>query len=133
VVESIALEDVRILLVEDNVEHRETMTLLLQGYGARVYAAATAGEALSVWRSFQPHAIVSDIFLTLDTGLGLLRRLREAGCTVPAVAVTAWGDDDTRASAAAAGYAAHFAKPVSPKVLLATLARLLGRPSEALP
>jgi CheY-like chemotaxis protein len=128
--ESIALEDVRILLVEDNVEHRETMTLLLRGYGARVYAAATAGEALSVWRSFQPHAIVSDIFLTLDTGLGLLRRLRDAGCAVPAVAVTAWGDDDTRASAAEAGYAAHLAKPVAPKVLLATLGRLLGRSPE---
>jgi CheY-like chemotaxis protein len=131
--ESIALEDVRVLLVEDNGEHRETMTLLLQGHGARVYAAATAGEALSVWRSFQPHAIVSDVFLTLETGLSLLRRLREAGCVAPAVAVTAWSDDETRALTAAAGYAAHLAKPVSPKVLLATLARLLGRLSEEAP
>jgi CheY-like chemotaxis protein len=125
--ESADLEDVRILLVEDNSEHRETMALVLQGFGARVYLASTVEEALGRWRLVLPHVIVSDIFLETSTGMGLLRSLRGQGCTVPAVAVTGWGDDDTRAMSANAGFAAHLAKPVAPSVLLTTLTSVLPR------
>jgi DNA-binding response OmpR family regulator len=133
VVEPIALQDVRILLVEVDVEHRDAVALMLRGYWADVYATASAGEALGVWRSFQPHAIVSDVFLTASTSFWMLRRLRREGCAVPAIAVTAWADADTRAAAADAGFSVFLKKPVAPRVLLTTIQGLLGRASEPTP
>jgi CheY-like chemotaxis protein len=125
--ESADLEDVRILLVEDNSEHRETMALVLQGFGARVYVAGTPEEALSRWRLVLPHVIVSDIFFQTSTGMTLLRSLRGQGCTVPAIVVSGFGDDDTRTMAEQAGFVAHLAKPVAPSVLLSTLTSVLPR------
>lgn len=120
------LDDVRILLVEDNVDHRVTMTLVLKGLGGCVYTAASAREALTLWRFIAPDVIVSDVFLPVDTGMTMLRELRQQGCSVPAIAVTAWGDDKTRAAAAEAGFAAHLEKPVTPRVLLSTITSLLA-------
>ena len=131
--EPIALQDVRILLVEVDVAHRDALTLMLRGYWADVYATTSAGEALGVWRSFQPHAIVSDVFLTASTSFWMLRRLRQEGCTAPAIAVTAWADDDTRAAATDAGFSVFLKKPIAPRVLLTTIQGLLGRVAGSAP
>jgi CheY-like chemotaxis protein len=44
------------------------------------------------------------------------------------VAFTAWGQPQDRARAEEAGFQAHLLKPVEPRILVETVARLVGRP-----
>ena len=66
-----------VLVVEDSREIREAMTVLLEGWGCRVAAAASGGEAEARARGEGDiHAIVADYNLPGgDNGIALLRRL----------------------------------------------------------
>src|SRR5437660_1542567 len=92
------LEGVRVLIVEDDEDTREVLTLGLELHGAEVEAVASAREALAAVREFGPHVILSDIGLPDEDGLSLIRKVRQlpaAQGRIPAAAVTAFtlGDD----------------------------------------
>jgi CheY-like chemotaxis protein len=66
-----------------------------------------------------------------EDGYDLIRNVRklaaDRGGTLPALAVTAFGEEGDRRKALAAGFQAHVAKPVSPASLVLHVARLAGR------
>ena len=66
-----------ILLVEDDVEARESLQLALEGAGHRVATAANGSEALQQWRQWQPELILLDLMLPGVPGLEVCRRVRE--------------------------------------------------------
>ena len=110
------LENVRVLLVEDFSDARESIRIALQRDGAQVVEAANAAEAFAAVQSTPPpDVIVCDIGLPDEDGISLLRRVRAlpgAAGRIPAAALTAWGLDEDRARAAAAGVNAYVVKPV---------------------
>ena len=116
------LEDVSVLLVDDNTDHRATLASYLESFGARVYAFGSS-EALTSWRQVMPEVVVAD--LVLDTGMTLIRELRLQGCRAPAIAVAGYSNERTRAFAAACGFNAHLEKPVAPALLLTTITGVL--------
>lgn len=116
------LEDVSVLLVDDDTDHRTTLASCLESFGARVYAFGSS-EALRNWREVMPEVVIAD--LVLDTGMTLIRELRLQGCLAPAIAVAGYGGDRTRAFAAACGFIAHLEKPVPPALLLTTITGVL--------
>jgi CheY-like chemotaxis protein len=87
-----------------------------------------AVEALSR-RPFD--VLCADIGMPDEDGYTLIRRIRslpgEAGGTVPAVALTAYGRPEDRLRALSAGFQQHVVKPVTPVELVAIVARLTGR------
>jgi len=136
--ERAALAGLRVLVVDDEPEARVVLRAALEGYGAEVFAAASAPEALEAMGRFQPQVLVSDIGMPGEDGYALIQKLRalpgaaEAG--VPAIALTAYVRTEDRARALAAGYQAHLAKPVAPAELATTVAILTGRvPAPAAP
>jgi PAS domain S-box-containing protein len=124
--QDVPLDGIRVLLVEDEADTREFVIRLLETHRARVVAAASAAEALSLFAADVPDIVVSDIGLPGVDGYDLMEQIRRKsvadGGGVPAIALTAYARSEDRTRALLAGYQAHLAKPVEPSELVATVA-----------
>jgi CheY-like chemotaxis protein len=129
--DGLPLDGLRLLVVDDDLDTCEAMSLLLARAGARVATAASVPEAFAAFERSRPDVLISDIGMPGEDGYELIRRLRERGRekggAVPAVALTAYARPEDREQALAAGYQAHLAKPVDAEELTAVLAGLAGR------
>jgi signal transduction histidine kinase/ActR/RegA family two-component response regulator len=133
----VRLDGIRVLLVDDDADGREMLTVLLALAGAMVVSAGSVPEALDALATRRPDVIVSDIAMADEDGYMLIRRLRareaERGGGVPAVALTGYVRPEDRARILVAGFQAHLGKPFEPDELLAvvaSLAALSPRPPE---
>jgi CheY-like chemotaxis protein len=129
-----SLEGVRVLVVDDESDARDALALVLERCGARVTVAGSAAEALAAWRRDSPDVLLSDIAMPGEDGYSLIRKIvasRPDAHPVPAAAVTAYATSEDRRRALEAGYRDHLSKPVDPGALIATVARLAGRPLPA--
>jgi signal transduction histidine kinase len=130
---------VKVLVVDDEPDAVELLTVALAAEGASVITAASAGEALERLQREKPDVIVSDIGMPETDGIELVRRIRALpaarGGTVRTVAVTAYGRTEDRVQAVAAGYDLHLSKPISPRELVSMVAALkkAGRPQSETP
>ena len=120
------LDGLRVLVVEDDDDTREVLSLGLTLYGAEVVAVDCAADAMAELERNEPDVIVSDIGLPDEDGLALIRRVRRLpasrGGRVPAVAVTAFTLSDDADEATRAGFQRHFRKPVDTQALFAAVA-----------
>jgi PAS domain S-box-containing protein len=127
------LAGVRVLFAEDEVHTRAAVQWLLEQCGAEVTPAVSAAEALLAFdapgegRRFD--LLVSDVGLPEKDGYDLLAdvRRRQKGAALPALALTAYARDEDKQRALAAGFTAYLAKPVEPRVLVDTIAAMVGR------
>ena len=102
------------LLVDDNVDSTEPLSLLLQAKGHQTRVAVEGEEAISVAADFQPNCVVLDLGLPGMDGYEVARRLRERhGAHITLVALTGWAGKEVRAKAAEAGFDYHLVKPVN--------------------
>ncbi|MCG3115210.1 MAG: PAS domain S-box protein [Candidatus Manganitrophus sp. SA1] len=129
------LEGVEVLLVDDEADARELLTLILQRSGARVITVSSAREAIDRLKRKKPDLLVSDIEMPGEDGYSLIRRVRAREAergegSVPAVALTAYAGMADRRRALMAGFQKHVPKPVDPAGLVAVVASLIGLPRE---
>lgn len=124
----------RILVVDDEADTRELLTVLLAAEGAMVEAAGSAQQALARLGETRFEIVVSDIGMPEEDGYALLRQLRavsaESSATppsVPAIALSAFAGFQDRRRALEAGFDAQLAKPVALSELVEALARAAGR------
>jgi two-component system OmpR family response regulator len=105
----------RVLLVDDNTDSSEPLSLLLQAKGHETRVAVEGTEAIAVADEFQPHCVVLDLGLPGMDGYEVARRLRDRpyGASLTLVALTGWAGKDVRAKAAEAGFDYHLVKPVN--------------------
>jgi signal transduction histidine kinase/ActR/RegA family two-component response regulator len=126
------LDGLHVLIVEDNADGREVMTMMLEQAGARATAVGSVKEALAAVESLQPDALVSDIGLPDEDGYALIRRIRsreaERGGFLPAVAMTGYVRTEDRARVLAAGFQVHVPKPINPVELTAAIAAVARDP-----
>jgi CheY-like chemotaxis protein len=124
----------RILLVEDDADTREALKTLLELSGHHVAVAADGGEAVAHVVAYRPDVALVDIGLPEIDGNEVARRIRAllgAG-GIFLVALTGYGGEAEEELARAAGFDAHFTKPVE----LSRLDRLLrtrGRAGQEAP
>ncbi len=132
VVESPALKELRVLVVDDEEDARDLVREVLSRHGADVRTAQTAADALEALQRERFDLLVADIGMPGEDGYDLIQRVRalppDRGGEVPAVAVTAYGRPQDRLRALAAGYQQHLAKPVMPGELVVVAASLFRRP-----
>ena len=125
-----AEQGLRILLVDDNADARETLALALSAVGHHVTTATDAFEALKLVDATQPDIAVLDIGLPVMDGYELADRLRQRdGPAVALIAVTGYGQPEDKARAHTAGFHAHLVKPVDLNLLMATI-RALAAPTD---
>jgi CheY-like chemotaxis protein len=122
------LTGVRVLLVDDERDIREFLSVALAQFGAEVKAAASSREAMETLERFHPDVLVSDLVMRDEDGYYLIRRVRalppEQGGRVPAVAVTGFSGPSRRSRALWVGFQRVMTKPVDPEELAAVVARL---------
>ena len=110
----VRLDGIKILLVEDTPDARVYISRLFHRAGAQVLTAASAQEARKILLHEEPDVIVSDIAMPDEDGLSFIRRLRAEGSLtgshIPAMALTAFTDSQTRNQIFKAGFQAHVAK-----------------------
>ena len=122
------LNDLRILLVEDDLDTQELLKTVLRRHGAEVIAAVSGAGALTEVRRHKPDLIISDIGMPDENGYDLIRKIRalppEDGGHIPAIAVTAYASASDRRRALLAGFQTHLAKPIEPDDLVAVILSL---------
>lgn len=109
----------RVLLVDDNTDSSEPLSLLLQAKGHETRIAVDGEEAIEMADEFLPDCVVLDLGLPGIDGYEVARRLRErpSGAKLTLVALTGWAGKDVRVKAAAAGFDYHLVKPVNLEAL----------------
>ena len=104
-------EDVRILVVDDNVDAADMLHDLLAAHGFHVGVAHDGPSALVLALELEPTVAVLDIGLPGMDGYELARRLRARG-ELLLIAVTGYNTDEDRSKSRAAGFEHHLAKPL---------------------
>ena len=114
-----ALGGLTILVVEDEPETLELVSMILRDFGAEIHTASNAESAMDMLETTRPHVMVSDLNLPGADGCELVRRVRERfGRTVPAIALSASKSLGDAKRALDAGFDVHVAKPVSTEELV---------------
>ncbi len=118
--------DVRVLVVEDNVDAAETLADLLRLWDYVAEVVHDGQAAIAAAAAFRPHAVLLDIGLPKMNGFEVARWLRRepdlAGVLV--IAVTGYGQESDRAAGREAGFDHHLVKPVDLDLLRRLLAGL---------
>lgn len=109
----------RILVVEDNRDTADSLSLLLRLCGHEVAVAYTAPSGLEAAKAWQPDVVICDIGLPGLDGYEVVRQLRQDQATAQArmIAITGYGGHDYRERSQAAGFDAHLTKPADPDLL----------------
>lgn len=121
------LAGVRVLAVDDEPDAREFVSEVLRRAGAEVRVAGSADEALRLLDQFRADVLLADVQMPGGDGYALLRRAREAGHALPAIAVTAHSTAEDRVRALAAGFQQHVPKPVEAAELQLVVASAAAR------
>jgi two-component system copper resistance phosphate regulon response regulator CusR len=119
----------RILVVEDQKKHRESLERGLQAEGYDVVTAATGDDGFEAARTQAVDAVVLDLMLPGRHGLDVLRDLRAAGFAKPVLILTALDSIEERVQGLDSGANDYLVKPFAFAELLARLRVLLRRDS----
>jgi PAS domain S-box-containing protein len=114
----------RILIVEDNDDARQMLRHLLELTGHEVHEANNGTRGFEQALVLRPDVVLIDLGLPGLDGYEVARRIRASGRKdVLLIAVTGYGQREDRLRASAAGFDAHFTKPVDLTALDALLQR----------
>jgi PAS domain S-box-containing protein len=123
------LSGVRVLVVDDEADARITLGTILEQFGAQPTVVASAQDAFDSIADGLPDVLLSDIAMPNENGYALIRRIRRTvnAERLPAAALSAYVDGDSKAQALDAGFQTYLSKPVEPTLLATTIASLLHR------
>jgi PAS domain S-box-containing protein len=118
----------RILIVDDDEDHRGWVRLLLLQIGFEVREARNGLEGLALFTSWRPRLVLMDVNMPVMNGLDAMRAIRAlpGGAPVAILAVTASAFDDEQDAILAAGADAVLRKPCREGELLEDIGRRLG-------
>ena len=123
-----ALDNVRVLLVDDDSDTLQFLSLMLAESKAVVETASSVAEALAILEWYRPQVLVSDLAMPNEDGFSLVAKIRALksfeGNEIPAVALTSYVRVEDRARALAAGFNMFVPKPIEPNELITAIASL---------
>ncbi len=115
----------RVLIVDDGEENRELVRLVLENAGLETVCAGNGLEAVRLATTHRFDMVLMDIQMPVMDGYEASGRLREAGLTLPIVALTADAMKGFEQKCLAAGCSHYLTKPVDIDRLLELLGSLL--------
>jgi len=116
-----------ILVVDDSLADRTTLSTIVEGAGYRVVTATSGVEALEKAKSDHPNLIFLDIMMNDMDGYQACRALHRTPDTsqIPVVMVSAKKNRADKVWAAEQGAADYIVKPFQPQDILSILQRYL--------
>jgi PAS domain S-box-containing protein len=125
------LGGLKVLVVDDDPDARESVSLALAQCGARTAAVGSAREAFHMLGDFKPDVLVSDIDMPDEDGCTFIRRVRSLNqhglADVPAVALTGYAQPEDQRRALKAGFQEFVPKPVHVDELASVVKSLADR------
>jgi signal transduction histidine kinase/ActR/RegA family two-component response regulator len=120
-----SLRGVTVLVVDDDPHQLAWLRETLERQGAVVVTTSSTREVKARVKRDPPDVLVSDLVLSGDDGLSMIRDIRqlglESGGATPAFALTALARAEDRRRALSAGFQAHVAKPATPSEIIKTV------------
>jgi len=117
------MADLRLLLVDDEVEFLEPMKARLERRGISCFTAVSGAEALAILAASPVDCAVVDVKMPEMDGLELLRRLRRLHPGVPVVLLTGHASAELGVKGMELGAFEYLLKPVELDELLDTVRR----------
>ena len=118
---------VRVLVVDDESNLTELLSMALRYEGWEVRTAGTGTAAVREAKDFQPDAVVLDMMLPDFDGLEVLRRMRDRDDAVPVLFLTAKDAVEDRVAGLTAGGDDYVTKPFSLEEVVARVRALMRR------
>jgi two-component system OmpR family response regulator len=128
-----ARSDHRVLVVDDEPNIAEVVTMALRFQGFEVETAATGREALSAVSRFKPHQMVPDVMLPDMEGFEVASRLGAQRAGVPIIFLTARDATEDKVRGLTGGGDDYMTKPFSLEELVARIRTILRRTGQASP
>src|SRR5271165_6641372 len=123
----------RLLVVDDEPNIAEVVTMALRFQGFEVETAGSGREAISAVAGFKPHLIVLDVMLGDMEGFEVARRLGAHRSGVPIIFLTARDSTEDKVRGLSGGGDDYMTKPFSLEELLARIRTILRRTGQATP
>lgn len=117
----------RILVIDDEVDIRESLEVLLTGEDYSVGMASTASEGLRKVETGNFDLVLLDLMMPDRSGMDLLRDLRERDRETPVFMITAYGSVEVAVQALKSGANDYFSKPWDNEKLLIEIERMIAR------
>ena len=119
--------EARILVVDDETNILELLSVSLKFQGFEVYTATSGTAALDRAREVRPDAVILDVMMPGMDGFGVLRRLRADGIDAPALFLTARDSVQDKVTGLTLGADDYVTKPFSLEEVVARLRVILRR------
>jgi PAS domain S-box-containing protein len=116
-------KSLRILLVEDHGDTRQTLSRLLSHFGHQIFVADNRQSALEMVQSQKFDVVLSDIGLPDGSGYEVISQAKQKH-PVKGVALTGFGTDEDIRRGKEAGFDFHLTKPVDFHELRAVLSQI---------
>jgi two-component system, OmpR family, response regulator len=123
----------RLLVVDDEPNIAEVVTMALRFNGFTVETAATGREALAAVSKFKPHLIVLDVMLPDMEGFEVASRLGAQRAGVPIIFLTARDATEDKVRGLTGGGDDYMTKPFSLEELVARIRTILRRTGQVTP
>src|SRR5262245_49443171 len=101
----------RVLLIDDEPQLCQVISLVLKGHGHTVDVAASGPMALEIAGRMPPEIAIVDVTLPGMSGLETFQGLREMDRTLPGIFITANGSIQSAVAAIRAGGFDYLTKP----------------------
>lgn len=117
------------MVVDDSRDAADLIAEFLGIYGYHAIPVYEGAEALATAETFDPDILFVDLGMPGINGLRVVSTLRQSAKfqSTKIIALTAWGDDATRAQTKAVGFDHHLVKPAN----LDEILNLVQEPREA--
>lgn len=119
------LEDIRILIVDDDRDVRESIDVALQSEGALTLTADNGNEAVRICAEDPPDLVILDLMLPGRSGFLALEKIKGHEDSPLVIMVTANEGKRHQAYAESLGVDAYLLKPIPLSRLIDTAARLI--------
>jgi two-component system OmpR family response regulator len=126
-------EGFRILVVDDEPNIVDVITMALRYQGFDVAAASTGGQAISQVKAFRPHLMLLDVMLPDMEGFEVAERLGAQHVGVPTIFLTARDSTEDKIRGLTTGGDDYVTKPFSLEELVARIRTVLRRTGAAEP
>jgi len=118
-----------ILVIDDDIAVRTSLSLLLKNAGNEVITADNAIEAFELVRTQKPQLVILDLNFSIDTsgieGMSLLKKIRTFSSSLPVILITGWASIELAVQGMKLGANDFVNKPWNNSHLLQSVTTLL--------
>jgi FixJ family two-component response regulator len=110
-----------VAVIDDDESMQDSLCDLIESTGLVARCFGSAKEFLEYDLHCEVGCLITDILMPKMSGLQLQARLKEEGCDIPIIFMTAYGDARMRIQAMREGAVEFFAKPFDHQLMLKTV------------